>query len=119
MYVNGRLLNRMIRLVNDLKKGKEISTKRLNRIMLQLEDAWMRHDDGNEEGKHFAVIRWGVDDVKEALRQGGYKTSRENVRRVLASRTARTLEDVSIGYGWEILDSCFYDVDDLEKRKGA
>ena len=119
MYVDNKLLERMIRLVADMQAGKKIRKSRVAAIGRQLEQAKYIPDDGKQGGRFFSVIRWQKDDIKEALRQAGYKTSARNVRLVLESRTGRTLEDQSTADGWDILNVCLTDLDGLEKRGAA
>lgn len=119
MYVDNKLLERLIRLVEDMQAGKKIRKSRITAIGRQLVQAKFTPDDGKQGGRFFSVIRWHKDDIKEALRQAGYKTSASNVRLVLESRTGRTLEDQSIADGWDILNICLTDLDGLEKRRVA
>jgi hypothetical protein len=77
------------------------------------------YDDGSNGGEFFAVVRWGEEDIKQALTKDGYKITRANVKRVLDSRTSRTLQERSIEEGWEVMSVCLDFVDGLEKRKGA
>lgn len=63
----------------------------------------------------FADVEWGVPDVENALRRGGYDSSKESVMRVLRSfRFEKTLRDRIIEEGQEILDALV----DVAMREG-
>lgn len=52
----------------------------------------------------FSEVKWGVPDVKEALRRRGHACSADDVMKVLESRRfEKTLQDRLIEEGWEIL----------------
>lgn len=49
-------------------------------------------------------IRWCVSDVRSALEIAGYEPSDENVQKALDNRLERTMEEMSVQYGWEFLN---------------
>ena len=52
----------------------------------------------------FSEVKWGVPDVREALRRRGHACTADNVAKVLGSkRFEKTLQDRVIEEGWEIL----------------
>lgn len=53
----------------------------------------------------FAVIQWITEDIKQVLVNNGIPATQENINVFLKSRGARTLEEVSIEYGWDILNN--------------
>ncbi|MED4909084.1 hypothetical protein [Brevibacillus centrosporus] len=70
-----------------------------------------------EEKGYFSVIRWHEEDIKQALINQGYLSNRQNVKKVLESRTGKTLQDRSVEEGWLILEDCLVDVEGLQARK--
>jgi len=61
------------------------------------------------EGKHaldeeICTIRWCVEDLVIAMTKAGIEPTDENIDKVLANRFERTLQEMSIAEGWEIID---------------
>jgi hypothetical protein len=56
------------------------------------------------QSRDFAVIRWSVEDLCEALTKAGVEPDTANVNRFLQHpRAARTLHELSVQFGWETL----------------
>ena len=56
------------------------------------------------ESDVFTIIRWSISDLKEAMLKRNLEPTEEHINSFLQSRSPRTLEEISIHYGWEILD---------------
>ncbi|MCR8987664.1 hypothetical protein NW801_21990 [Brevibacillus laterosporus] len=69
-----------------------------------------------KSNKYFAQINWSIEDLRSALLKENFKDSDENIERILGSRLARTLEELSIQSGWEVIYDSLYDVDGLERE---
>lgn len=79
-----------------------------------------RHLDNACEEEPIAKIIWLPEDVREALASEGYKPSDENVEILLGNRLGRTIEDISIERGWDIISEIIGIVDEeLEKDENA
>lgn len=65
-----------------------------------------RHLDNMCEEEPIAKIVWLPEDLREALVHEGFKPSDENIEVLLANRLRKTIEDLSIERGWDII----YDV---------
>ena len=79
-----------------------------------------RHLDNMCEEEPIAKIVWLPEDLREALRHEGFKPSDENIEVLLANRLRKTIEDLSIERGWDII----YDVigmyqEELEEDENA
>lgn len=64
--------------------------------------------------KYMAIIKWNKQDVIEALEQGGYPGTEENIDEVFSEDTF--LEEQSIAAGWEILESIVDGLDLPDKK---
>lgn len=67
-----------------------------------------------------AKIVWLPEDLRCALSSNGFAPSDDNIEVLMASRLSRTIEDLSIERGWEIIEEVIYMVEEeLEKNGDA
>ena len=62
-------------------------------------------------------IKWSDDDIKVALLNKGYAPTEKNIELLKKNRLERTLQEVSVQYGWEIIDEIILDTENLEEDK--
>lgn len=68
------------------------------------------------DGEVIATIRWTIADVVSAMIKNGIEPTDENIKKVLANRFQRTLEERSIEDGWEIIDTLITNTDVKSKE---
>ena len=71
-----------------------------------VETSYIESGDKTNRG-FFAVTRWAVEDIEEALAQRDIEPTVENINKVMAAE--RTIQDRLIETGWEVLDTIIAD----------
>lgn len=69
-----------------------------------------------QQNGFFKIIRWHEDDLIEALNNNGVSPNKENINIALNSMLPRTLKDMSIQTGNEILDCLIMDMKEQFKE---
>lgn len=93
----------------------------VSRALVDWNAAVMRKamDDACDE-EPVARIVWLPEDLRAALEGAGFAPSDDNIEVLMASRLSRTIEDLSIQRGWEIIEEVIYMVEEeLEKNGDA
>lgn len=61
-----------------------------------------------EKDDFFATIRWSKEDIMIKLEDKGFQGTEDNFRLLTENYLKSSIQDQSIAFGWDVIESCIY-----------